>query len=313
MKDLFGSTVVSEPVRINIYADEIQGKECPMTKHEWHYIGLIFEDLSQNLKADIISERYCGNFDPASEYYPKNNQIAHWSTMDSANSKNVCKRWFEYILDPSKSGRSFYSYILGLNNSNLIAEDFDTNDEFNSKYNRFFRSAILYAVKVFFSGKQVVIENIFHEHGQQQNSQIFPWHSIYKLRQNTEIKVNCSEIQFLPKDHKIDDRSNLVQLCDCILGVSTALLHGIEESKRSAHREELAEMYLPLFSRLLNSPNNPNSQYQYAKRMMIRFFPRTKSAADDGIRANQQFYSKRPLLQADKMSGQGALFTGISQ
>jgi len=45
-KDLFGNEIIEKPVTVNIYADEIQSKIYSDTGNEWHYIGLIVEDLS---------------------------------------------------------------------------------------------------------------------------------------------------------------------------------------------------------------------------------------------------------------------------
>ena len=41
--NLFGNLDFNKSVHINIYADEIQNKECCETKDEWHYIGIIIE------------------------------------------------------------------------------------------------------------------------------------------------------------------------------------------------------------------------------------------------------------------------------
>ncbi|GAI57281.1 unnamed protein product, partial [marine sediment metagenome] len=208
--------------------------------------------------------------------YNKNNRIVHWSEIKDADTKNICKRWLEYILNPRKSRKNFYSYILGLNDSKLIREEFNTNDEFNSKYNRFFRSAVLYALKTFFPGKGIIVKNIFHEEGQQQNNRYFQWHCIYKLEDIENVTFNCENIIFLPKDHKKDKRSNIIQLCDCILGVSTSIIHGIKKSNNSKYREELADTYFPLLKRLIEAPDNRNSRYAYYKRIMVGFFPKEK-------------------------------------
>lgn len=304
MKDLFGNEHIKETVNVNIYADEIQSKICPYTNDKWIYIGLVVEDRDHSLLEDIIKERFCGNFDKTSKYYKKNDRIVHWCETNSADQKNICKRWFDYILNPVQSKKTFYSYIIGLNNSKLIREEFDTDDEFNSKYNRFFRSAVLYSLKTFFSGRYVVVENIFHEEGQQQYNQYFPWHCIYKIEKDENIVFNCDKITFLPKDHKKDERSNIIQLCDSLLGVSTSIIHGIKKSNNSKYREELAGQYLPLLKRLIEKPNNKNSSYKYYKRIIMRFFPKERSNLGDVRRFRNQFYSKRSLYYAEQKSGQ---------
>lgn len=309
MKDLFGKDGQQEVLHLNIYADEIQSKICPMSGDSWHYIGLIIENLAEPLLEGIIGERFMNNFDENSSYFSKNNVPIHWSDIRSADTKNVCKRWFEYILTPQKSEKSFYSYILGLNDSKLIKDEFDLEDQFNSKYNRFFRSAILYSLKSFFPNKKIVVENIFHEIGQQENNEIFPWYSIYKLKdQNENIKFKCNEIVFLPKDHRQHKHSNIIQLCDCVLGASTSIIHGIEKSNNSKYREELADLYLPLLNRIVNEGNNRNSSYRHYKRVAISFFPREKTEIGDIRRLINQFYTKRDFQYILQKSGQGSFF-----
>jgi len=309
MKDLFGNRFEEKPVEINIYADEIQQKTCPYTEEKWFYIGIIVEDLSNLLLDDIISERFCNNFDEMSPYYNKNNRIIHWSEITDIDTKNICQRWFEYILNPAKSDLKFYAYILGINNSKLNKEEFDESDQFNSKYNRFFRSAILYALKTFFPNKKIIVKNIYHEEGQQKYHEYFPWHSIYKITENEEnIIFDINNIKFLPKDHRKDKKANLIQLCDAFMGACTSIIHGIESSKRSQYRKVLMDILLPLVKRMIKNPQNINSKYQHANRIMIRFFPKDKLPPDDIKRIQNQFDTQRRLYYEEKKSGQLSLF-----
>jgi hypothetical protein len=89
---------------------------------------------------------------------------------------------------------------LGINNSKLNNEEFDTKDQFNSKYNRFFRSAVLYGIKTFFPQKKVIVENIYHEQGQQKEDDISPGIVYTKLGKRRKISFQCEKIEFLPKD-----------------------------------------------------------------------------------------------------------------
>ncbi len=304
-KDLFENEIKEKSVEVNIYADEIMSKKCPVTNSNWNYIGIIVENIGKPLLSDIINERFCNNFDKESIYYKKNNKLVHWVDIKSADEKNICKRWFEYILDPTKSAEKFYSYILGLNDSCLNKEEFDPDNEFNSKYNRFFRSAIKYALKSFFGDQKIVIKNIYHEQGQQQHHQYFPWHAIFKL-QNEEPKFvfETSEIEFLQKDHTIDEKSNLVQLCDCFMGAVTTIIHGLEVSNRAEYRKELIDLILPLVQRMIKEPKNINSSYKHANRIMISFFPKEKTTIDDPKRYQNQFYTNRTLKYVQDNSRQ---------
>lgn len=91
--DLFGNIDERRLAHVNIYADE-STKHCPYSDNIWYYIGIIVEDLEFPLLDDIICQRYRGNFDEESDYYEKNNKIVHWNNIRTADTKNICKRWF---------------------------------------------------------------------------------------------------------------------------------------------------------------------------------------------------------------------------
>jgi hypothetical protein len=322
MKDLFGNEIIKKPeiIEINIYADEVQEIECPYTKEKWIYIGLIVERLDNPLLEKIISIRYLNNFDINSDYFEKNDKIIHWAEIKGADTKNIAKRWIEFILDPSNADK-FYGYVLGINLSKLDKEEFDSKDIFNSVYNRFFRGAVLYILKSAFPNNLIIVKNIFHEEGQQAHHKFFPWHCIHKIEESEEnITFECSKITFLPKSHREnkggDKRSNLIQLCDLFLGLCVGLLHGIEQSKRAEFRIELADLFLPLFRRMIEQPENPNSRYKHKGRIMIRFFPKEKINSEDLVGGidymnyfSNQFYTKRKIYYIeDEYPRQGKLF-----
>lgn len=302
--DLFGNEIKEKPVEVNIFADEIFAKKCPYTDNEWHYIGIIVEDINKPLLPEIIKERFCNNYDTSSPYYEKNNKQVHWSEIRTADVKNICKRWFEFILEPAKSGDKFFCYILGLNNSFLNKEEFDIENDFNSKYNKFFRTAIKYALKCFFGEQKIIIKNIYHEQGQQQHHEYFPWHSIYILGDEPNFTFETRQIDFLQKDHKLDEKSNVIQLCDCFIGAVTNIIHGFENSKSANNRIELLDLILPLVQRMIKEPQNKNSKYAHSNRIMIRFFPKEKSDLGDPNRFMNQFYTFRKLKYEEDKNGQ---------
>lgn len=311
MNDLFGNKIQEKPtdIRINIYADEVQQIPCPITKEIWIYIGLIIERLDKPLLNDIIKIRYCNNFEVNSSYFSKNNRIIHWSKLKSIDTKNIAERWIKYILNPTQSGEKFYAYVLGINLSKLNVDEFDRTNIFNSVYNRFFRSAILYAIKTCFQDKNVIIENIFHEDGQQKFHKYFPWQPILKIKEKADhIDILCTDITFLPKSHIESEGgnkvSNLIQLCDLFLGLCVSSLHGINDSKQSKYKEELLNLFLPLFERMINNPNNPKSRYAYKGRLMIKFFPKERTELGDVRRMVNQFYTKRTIYFKEQNSGQ---------
>ncbi len=307
--------------RVNIYADEVQNREDPNTGDSWHYIGLIIEDIDCPLLPEITKLRYCNNFDRTSPFYAKNDVPVHWVSNSSADQKNVLTRWFSYICNPDQktwkfgnefklesSLNTFRFYLLGLNSTKLSDSEFDSSDDFCSKYNRFFRTAVFSSLKFYFPNTEIIIKDIYHEEGPQENNEYFPWHSIYKINQDPLITVENKKITFLPKNHQGDERSNVIQLCDSILGASVNILHGVDKGLRSQNKEELIDIYFPLFERLLHKPYNKNSSYKYFRRMAIDFFPREKTDLGDIERYKNQFYKDRPLqYELDKV-GQRSLF-----
>ena len=237
------------------------------------------------------------NFDTTSPYYEKNNQIIHWTEMKSADKVNICKRWFNYIVDNEK----FYFYLLGLNVSKLNIEEFDQNNEFNSLYNRFFRSAVLYGVKTFFGNNEVVIKNIYHEQGQQKEHKYFPWHIIQKIPQSEEkISFSCAEVTFLTKDHKITKESNILQLVDALMGAITNIIHGVEQSKKSKTREPLLKLTLNKVQ-IATSDNHYKDKW-VKKHFLIRFFPSQNTSKDEPERYTNQFFNNRTLKYVEDIS-----------
>jgi len=308
--------------QVNIYADEVQNRKDPNTGDSWHYIGLIIEDIDCPLLPEITKLRYCNNFDQASPFYAKNDVPVHWVNNSSADQKNVLTRWLSYICNPDQrtwkygeefklkpSVDTFRFYIRGINSTKLNDSEFDASDDFCSKYNRFFRGAVLFALKSYFPKTEINIENIFHEEGPQENNKYFPWHVIYKVGQDPLITVENKEIKFLPKNHQEDEKSNIIQLCDSILGASVNILHGVDSGGRTKNREDLIELFFPLFERLIREPRNKNSSYKHFGRMGIDFFPREKTDLGDIERYKNHFYKDRPLQYELERAGQKRLFT----
>lgn len=266
---------INNKIQVNLYADEVQMIKCPYTRDKWIYIGLIAERLDNPLLDEIIKLRYINNFDKSSSYYKKNDRIIHWSDIDDAETMHIAQRWIEFIMKPENADK-FYFYVLGINISKLDIGNFNKDDFFRSVYNRFFRSAILYLLKTAFPNNYIVVKDIFHEEGHQREHKYFPWHPILSIKEKEEnIEFSCTQIKFLPKSHREDEegdkRSNIIQLCDLLLGLCVGALHGINKSsKRSKYRKPLIEMFLPFLQSMMDEPQ------KYKGRIMIRFFPKEK-------------------------------------
>lgn len=316
-RDLFGNEVKKPDLVLNLYADETMNRKCPYQGHNWHYICIIFERSDKSLLEDLIRERYCKNLDKSSDYYEKNNKILHWKDLTSNDEKNICKRWFQYIMNTQISRNKFYCYILGLNESFLNDEEFDPNDKFGSIYNRFFRTAVEYGIKTFFPQQKynkIIIKKIYHEQGPQEHHKYFKWHPIDRLSEKTNFTFDTKEIQFLSKDHNSNERSNILQLCDCFLGASVHIIHGLDnpKSRRSKLKDELLSIICNTIKDLVY-PDDENTKNANQYHILFRFFPKEKTKREDTNRTLNQFFNKRRLKYFEDKFGGGDLFQNLDK
>jgi hypothetical protein len=294
MKDLFGDEIkAEEAIHVNIYADEIWNVENIRTKEVWMYSIAIYERVDKPILSDLINTRYCKDKEGWEEKFTQNDTDIHWAELRGDLSKKfIIERWLEYIYNDCFSERKFYMSFAGINLTNLNRTEFDSNQNLNSIYNRFFRSMIQYSLKKFFD-KGVVVDNIFHEQGSQENHDLFDWHTIFKLDQDEHLNFNCRNIVFLPKSHRDNERSNLLQLCDVLAGILKDLHCGISKSKNSKNRETIlnSKYVQELFvKRVIRKPLNRNSSYGYSNRFNLSFFPKTSSKKDSLNRLMGNYY-----------------------
>ena len=272
MEDLFWNST-SKPIELNIYADESKSRR-DSNWDERHYICIIIDNLTNEPLLTSIENVRFNNNRSNNNFYEKNNKIIHRCDISSADEKNICKRWFQYILD--NKIWNFYCAVLWINVSLLSNESFWCKS-FNVIYNRFFRTVIIYAIKKYFHWYNVVIKNIFHEKWEQEDYDIFSTHSIKKINTLCEnINVECDEIIFLWKDHRNNRHANLLQLCDAYLWAVINILDWCEDYKSKRflnNKKELIDMMLPLIERLITKPKNKNSSFNYYKHQSISFFP----------------------------------------
>lgn len=285
--NIFGE-IISKPkkeISLNLYCDEIKNVKSPITNNKWHYIGILIVPvgIEDELLLDLKKARYFKEYSPNNDlnhidlnYFQQNDCKVHFVDLD-ARMYFVSKRWCDYILHQNSDQKIHFS-ILGINETNLDTAAFGGND-FMTIYNRFFRTAIAYPLMKFFPGHKINVNDIFHEIGDQEEHNIFPWHSIFKI--NTEEKwpiyFKKNTINFIDKDHNINPKGNFIQVIDSILGVTRSMFDGVSSSTSSngKFKTKLTENYSGLISRLIDKPDNPNSSYclNYHKRMNVSFFP----------------------------------------
>ena len=312
--DLFGQKVVStKPLRVNVYADEIQACVNQITNESWMYIGTTFEIIESSILLELLNQRYLKHLKGWEMYREKNDHVIHWAEISSAEQKNICERWLKYTYKNSQ----FYFSIFGVNLTNLNTSEFGDKDNFNVIYNRFFRTNLSFSLKKFF-GQGVIVENIYHEQGQQKDSGYFDWHTIFKLDQDENLNFKCERITFLPKSHEDNERSNVIQLTDVYLGIFKDLHLGLSNDSAKGrnfltYKKPLLEIIEPLFRRVVEAPNNVNSSYNYVKRINISLFPKSSSNKGDIRRVLNNFYEPRQIVLSyhEQNNPQASLFKEI--
>lgn len=287
-----------DSIEINLYCDEI--KESTIKHHlvkneKWIYLGLLIvpSENENDLINKLLSERCIKiddwrNCEKNCSYHTKNNKEVHYQKLDTLDRYFIAERWIKKFLlnDLKKEKPITYFYILGINLSNLDYNSFGDKsgyERFTSIYNRFFRMGIKKSIKSYFSSySEIIIKEIFHDYSGLVDHDLFPWHSIYKLRQDEKIKVDKGEIVFLDSNHKNSDseKSHLIQFIDLILGLTFNSLHFNSDSSEITENKFNKKNNLTLFfnkeilKRVMHSPGNINSKYNYVNRLSIDFFPK---------------------------------------
>lgn len=304
---------ISETIKVNIYCDEVKETTIEHSyceNEKWIYMGLLIVPVHiEGILIQTLLNKRCGH--PSGnktwnecankcQYHEKNNKEVHYQNLNSKDKFFIAKRWLDFFMDD----REFtYYYLLGINLMNLDYSYFGNasgSKRFSRIYNRFFRTAIQKSVKSCFSNySRIIINNVVHDNSDLQFTELFPWHSIYRLeREDEKIYFNNNDIEFLDSDHNVslDKRSNLIQYSDLLLGLFFNCLH---LSTSNEDKNDLSLMVLPLVRRLMFDPGNVNSRYEYVNRLAIDFFPRYRFKDMDEFERDiyrlDSFYKKREL------------------
>lgn len=305
---LRGSSMFQELMRVQLYADEV--KRHPNARGQnWMYIGVLAIPTTHRQSAlqMLLEDRQIADF-------PRELK----STELTRHYKiKLATRWLQRVmLDKSKI---FHFYILGLNMENLQRCAFGDSsaEQYRHIYSRFFRSAIEYVLKDFFSGaKHVRVSSIFHDRESGlEADELFDWHAIATISRSTDnVEFESDRITFIDSDHAKEqvypDDSHFIQLIDLILGVVRQCL---DSTSREDGITEVAQAFLPLVERLTDERRrrNHNSRYCYVRRCHLAFFPSARLSTGDlqepWKRVSSSFYFTRRLLLAERVTGQERL------
>lgn len=311
-------------INVSIFCDEIKNEKLDNgafgETENWDYIGVCIVPTSniRNLSIELNNFR-CGagnkytSCSSNCSYHYSNQIKIHYQKYDTTNNFNIANRWCDVILNNITPGR-FYMHILGINLNKLDKSYFknsgeETNVEENI-YNRFFRTAIIYPLKKYFSDYDLIeIDGVYHDTGDMKYHKYFKYQPLRYIDLNDDkIVCNCNEITFLETNHLncLDDKNTMLQFIDLFLGANFNMLHNSSSQK---NKVAIAKKLFPITDRFINNPNNINSRYYNI--YSLSFFPRKKltsnaSEFEKEIIKKDNFYTNREMKL--QMSGQLSLF-----
>jgi hypothetical protein len=278
-------------IKIDVFCDESYGNE-----KGWLYIGVLF--VPHEIRTKLFNElmdRRCLKYKrwskphetcihPCGHHERNDTEITYKKIGNSAARDAIALSWMRdfHINFNNRMNKSLvYFKIIGVDLSKLDKTCFGPHcDREEAIYNRFFRMAIMGAKYYFSEYSSIVMDNIYHDKGNQESYQYFSWHTPKVLNlKDRKISVTNPQIQYVDSDHrKIDpsmknlrEASNFIQFIDVIMGSFVCCLTA---SSNKPEKVELARAAMPLLSRLLDSPKNPNSSYHYYRKQQISFFPK---------------------------------------
>jgi hypothetical protein len=296
----------SSIVELEIYADEIiTPRDFNGTTKNWLGIGCLFVPSSK--KKSILSnlidsrclfgenENWVWDYSSCSssvnnggkckeQWHRQNMCEIHHHELKSSRSSNsqkvIAKRWINFLLRNGKRNRGdIYFNILFIDLERLQISCFGTDKVHENIYNRFFRTAIDYGIKSFFSNKKVVIKKVFHDKGSMERHTYFPYSNLNKLDLSlpNNAEIADKEVMFVDSDHRnylmkkdcLVEASHMVQFIDLILG---SVAQNIFYLSDDSLKKEIATLIRPLVESLLRLPNGSNDYYQLLSETAHIFF-----------------------------------------
>ena len=307
MKDLFGTTRGPKEIHIEIYADEIKPFTNKVTGEQWAYIGVLI--VPSEKKDELLSSLLSARKKVGCESEIKSDDLDH------APKRKLAEAWLDILLSDQQSKRIYFN-ILGINLTNLNYHAFGGSD-FQTIYNRFFRTCVSSALARCFSGYRIIVQNVYHDAGDMEYHELFPWHTIWRLAdEREEVTFSCSKVEFVESDHRKKpggcSESHLVQFIDLIMGLISQCL---DYTSLKKSRIQVSSRLYELLDRMMNNPNNKNSSYGHYRKYMLSFFPSRKLSNaemfDSMARAKSGFYQRRRIVQRELKSRQGRFWAKL--
>lgn len=208
--------------------------------------------------------------------------FAHLTAHSSTSTRtDTAARWARYYRD------EFYRFglfsMVGIDLANIDWYRFGSPGDLRSEkehraYNRFFEMGLYGALRFFYPADHpVIVEAIFSEKRDLEDSDPFVHYAPYRIGwRESNIIVVAPEVKLiagdLPRETAFPELVDCIQFVDIIIGSHSHNLDAIAHSKTGC--DEVADVILPLTTRLTESPFNPNSRYW--KRYSMSFFPKER-------------------------------------
>jgi hypothetical protein len=286
------------PLHLTIFADE-RKKLC---QDRWDYIGVLIiktEYIQEFLDEIEISRKEA--------QYPFALKFTDIGDHPKSNKLHLGFKWIDLISDElTRKKNRIYFKGFGIDNHNLDHSFFDDTGKpskiYANVYHRFFRTTILGAMKWFFKGQEIIVDNIYHDsEGNLQSHEFFDYHIIEKGINEENISFACERIIFLRSDHNKETDypylSHFIQFADFFLGATTQCIH--RHNKSSIGQNKIAEKIYPTVKKMMTKPFNVNAAYY--KRYDISHFPNEKIEGFDGYCRGGLIYRHWPdIIQNQK-------------
>ncbi len=279
---------MNQEIIINLYCDEIKDEKIndPYFDNQcWDYFGFLL--VPANEENELISRLLkcrCANpnnksgwneCDVKCKYHNNNNKEVHYKDLQSFDKFHIASRWFDFFENDTNLTRF---YIVGVNNSALDSYRFGNGTKAARKemiYNRFFRTALLKSTKSYFHMyNKIIIRSIVHDKSNFQKGDFFPWHVIFRVEKDDQkVSFECNEIEFIDSNHNVtnDDRSNLIQYIDLLLGATFNALH---YKSKNINKVTVSRRIAPFLRLIMEQNFHRLKKNHLLGRMDIDFFPK---------------------------------------
>lgn len=322
----------SNIMNLEIYSDEIKRVKLELDGSTWMYLGALFLPLgAKEYYLNMLNNQRCiknedwqqdGKLCPhPCGYHEKNNTEIHYKRLQGSNARfRIAENWIKNIICrvPVGHNRRLYLNILGLDLSKMDLQLFgEDNNRDMVIYNRFYRTLLLSGINYFLKDYKIIINDIYHDIGEQSSDKLFPWHSIRKIGiENEKVTILHKEIKFIDSDHRKSNmqESNFIQLLDLALGATFCCLHNPSDAD---NKRKIGKAFKPTLKKLLDRKKAPNScaligeyyESKYRRTYQVSFFPKDKTETgndlsqfdisreqkDDLFKRNG-FYYDRPII-----------------